>query len=66
MKDFSFHPLLKNIQVIRPLLSYPKDKIEEVCKKFDIPYFEDRTNFDTSMSLRNEIRHNFIIPLSKI
>lgn len=66
MKTISWHPLLKNTQVIRPLLSYPKEKIEEVCKTYSIPYFEDKTNFDTSTSLRNELRHNYIFPLSKL
>jgi len=67
METISNHPLLdKNIYVIRPLLSLPKSEIEEFCIKNKIKYFEDKTNFDTSTSLRNKIRHEFIIPLSKL
>ena len=67
MEFLSEHPLLdKNIFVIRPLLSIPKPEIEKFCTKNNIKFFEDKTNFDTTTSLRNKLRHDFIIPLSKL
>ena len=67
METISTQPLLdKSIEVIRPLLAIPKSKIENFCIKNDIKFFEDKTNFDTSTSLRNKLRHEFIIPLSKL
>jgi tRNA(Ile)-lysidine synthase TilS/MesJ len=67
METISTQPLLdKGIEVIRPLLSISKGEIENYCLKNDIKFFEDKTNFDTSTSLRNKLRHDFIIPLSKL
>lgn len=67
MKFLSKHPLLdENISIIRPLLPIPKSEIEKFCTKNNIKFFEDKTNFDTTTSLRNKLRHNFIIPLSKL
>lgn len=67
MKFINTHPLLDHpILVIRPLLSLSKEEIENNCKEYNIKYFEDKTNFDTSTSLRNKIRHEFIIPLSQL
>ena len=60
------HPLIKNASVLRPLLYFSKDEIEDYCKQYEIPYFEDRTNFDTSVSIRNKLRHEFIFPLEKL
>jgi tRNA(Ile)-lysidine synthase TilS/MesJ len=67
MGTISTHPLLdQQIEVIRPLLAISKEEIENYCSKNDIKFFEDKTNFDTSTSLRNKLRHEFIIPLSKL
>jgi tRNA(Ile)-lysidine synthase TilS/MesJ len=67
MKFINTHPLLDHpILVVRPLLSLSKEEIENNCKEYNIKYFEDKTNFDTSTSLRNKIRHEFIIPLSQL
>lgn len=67
METISSHPLLnEEIKVIRPLLSLPKSKIENFCITNQIKFFEDKTNFDTSTSLRNKLRLDFISPLSKL
>ena len=67
MEFISNQPLLdKEIQVVRPLLSISKSEIENFCIENNIKFFEDKTNFDTSTSLRNKLRHDFIIPLSKL
>ncbi len=56
MKFIDKSPLLQNVQTVRPLLSFTKTQIEEFCSKFNIPFFIDQTNLDSSTSLRNNIR----------
>ena len=67
MEFLSTQPLLdEKIKVVRPLLSISKSAIENFCIDNNIKFFEDKTNFDTSTSLRNKLRHDFLIPLSKL
>jgi tRNA(Ile)-lysidine synthase TilS/MesJ len=50
---------------VRPLLTRPKMEIEKQCSLLNIPYIIDPTNHDPSISLRNQIRHQFLFPLSE-
>lgn len=52
-----------NGKIIRPLLFAQKTEIEEFCKKNNITYRTDKSNFDTNF-LRNKFRHQ-IIPFFK-
>ena len=60
------HYLLGEIQLLRPLLSLSKQKIEAECQALKIPFVQDQTNFDTTTSLRNKIRNEFLFPLSAL
>ena len=65
MHQIQKHPLLpQHSEVCRPLLNTPKSEILNVCNLIWLPYFEDKTNQDCSISKRNRIRHNIIEPLS--
>lgn len=66
MKTFDTNSLLKNIQIIRPLLSLTKMQIEDCCKKNNIPYFVDHTNFDVDVSLRNKIRNEIFLKFGEL
>jgi hypothetical protein len=41
----------------RPLLGFSKDRLIATCKGFDIPWIEDETNKDKSLTARNALRH---------
>ena len=57
------HPLLPScIKLMRPLLWFTKKTIEENCLRLHIPFFQDETNTNPEVSLRNHIR-NKILPL---
>jgi len=56
----------ENTKILRPLLYEDKESIEKYCEDNDIPFFQDKTNFDTTVSIRNNIRHNYIFPLNKL
>lgn len=66
MQLLDTHPLLEDIQVIRPLLTLSKEQIETACQELQIPFVQDQTNFDTTTSLRNKVRNEFLFPLSKL
>lgn len=53
----------KEFKIIRPLLSYTKEKILEYNKSHNIPYFIDNSNTNTKYT-RNRYRKN-ILPLLK-
>ena len=59
------HLLPEWCKVCRPLLDTPKSDILNICNNAWIPYFEDETNLDNSVSKRNYIRNQIINPLSK-
>lgn len=61
MNKIQQHNLLKWVKVIRPLLSLWKNYIAQVCKKNNIPFVVDQSNFDSSVSLRNKLR-NEVLP----
>lgn len=52
-------------KVCRPLLDLPKSDILDICETVWIPYFEDKTNLDNSVSKRNWLRNVIIKPLSE-
>ena len=45
-----------NKKVIRPLLSLPKQDIQQKCDALNLFYFTDKTNLDISVSKRNLLR----------
>ncbi len=49
----------EGILVYRPLLSYTKKELEEICRTSNIRYYIDCTNTDTSLS-RNYMRHEVL------
>lgn len=51
--------IIKNVNIIRPLLGYTKQQLQEYCKENDIVYSYDYTNEDVSL-LRNKIRHKIL------
>lgn len=55
------------ISVCRPLLEFSKLDLVETCKANGISYFEDSSNFDASITHRNEIRRQLEVmdPLLK-
>lgn len=55
---------IKGMTVIRPLLSYSKKELEDICVKNNVPFAIDKTNFDKTI-LRNKIRHEKIARMSK-
>ncbi|PWY74077.1 PP-loop family protein [Aspergillus eucalypticola CBS 122712] len=44
------------ISITRPLLSFPKQSLLATCKENNIPYVDDPTNFDPTLTPRNAIR----------
>ena len=65
MREVENHHLLPyECKVCRPLLETAKSEILNICNKAWIPFFEDATNFDDSVSRRNWIRNQILNPLS--
>lgn len=60
--SLGIEPLSKRdgYQLIRPMLSVPKQHIYHYQQQYDVPYFEDHTNQDNTY-VRNDIR-NRILP----
>lgn len=55
------------INVYRPLLGFGKDRLIATCVQNKIPWFEDRTNDDRTLTMRNAVRHlykNYEMPLA--
>ena len=44
------------ISILRPLLSYTKDRLVATCEQAGIRWVEDETNTDPSLTLRNTVR----------
>lgn len=55
--------IIKGVEVIRPLLSYSKKELTDICEKNRVPFSIDKTNFDISI-LRNHIRHDIVAKMS--
>ncbi|RKF58367.1 putative tRNA-lysidine synthase [Erysiphe neolycopersici] len=47
------------IQIYRPLLNFSKSRLIFTCKAYQIPWFEDKTNYDVTLTKRNAIRNLF-------
>jgi tRNA(Ile)-lysidine synthase len=47
------------IQILRPLLGFRKDRLIATCEEHHLPWAEDKTNRDHTLTLRNAIRHVF-------
>ncbi|KAJ9368340.1 hypothetical protein DTO282E5_6933 [Paecilomyces variotii] len=45
------------ILICRPLLSFPKSNLVTTCNENNIPFVNDPTNFDPTLTPRNAIRH---------
>ena len=55
--------VIRNVRIIRPLLSFSKQELLDICKDNNIPYSIDKTNFDLTIK-RNEIRFNYVSQLT--
>lgn len=54
----------KNVEIIRPLLSYSKKELLDYCKDNSVPFSIDSSNLKDDYS-RNKIRHSIVEKLSK-
>ena len=45
------------VKVLRPLLRFSKDNLLATCVSRDLPWIEDPTNQDRTLTVRNAIRH---------
>lgn len=52
--------------IIRPLLDFSKSEIIDTCKLNGVKWFEDPTNKDTSLTIRNRLRYYILeyVPLN--
>ncbi|KAH6620901.1 hypothetical protein B0J18DRAFT_457514 [Chaetomium sp. MPI-SDFR-AT-0129] len=53
------------VMVYRPLLQFSKDRLVATCVENNVPWFEDHTNTDQTLTLRNAVRHmhrNYKLP----
>lgn len=52
--------------LVRPLLWLTKDRITEICKTNKIPFVQDMSNFDSTTSKRNKLRHEILPQLTSL
>ena len=45
------------VMVYRPLLEFSKDRLIATCEANGVPWFEDATNQDATLTMRNAVRH---------
>jgi hypothetical protein len=45
------------VKVYRPLLAFGKDELRRMCQEAEMQWFEDHTNKDPTLTMRNAIRH---------
>ncbi|KAH0444677.1 pp-loop family protein [Colletotrichum camelliae] len=45
------------VMIYRPLLGFSKDRLRTTCERHRVRWFEDRTNADPTLTLRNAVRH---------
>ena len=60
MKEKRF---VKELDILRPFLSYEKKELYQEAKKYDVPYLEDESN-ESDDYTRNRYRHH-VIPFLK-
>ena len=47
------------VKVYRPLLQFGKERLMATCEADDMEWFEDHTNKDPSVTMRNAVRHMY-------
>lgn len=47
------------VRVMRPLLRFNKDRLLATCAHWNVPWVEDETNSDRTLTVRNAVRHIF-------
>ncbi|KAI0537028.1 hypothetical protein GGR58DRAFT_473194, partial [Xylaria digitata] len=55
------------IMIYRPLLEFPKDRLIATCEASKVPWWEDSTNRDQTLTMRNAVRHmykNYTLPVA--
>ncbi|KAI1323840.1 adenine nucleotide alpha hydrolases-like protein [Xylariaceae sp. FL0255] len=55
------------VMLYRPLLEFPKDRLIATCEANNVPWWEDVTNQDATVTMRNAVRtmaKNYNIPLA--
>ncbi|KAL2160133.1 hypothetical protein VTH06DRAFT_1788 [Thermothelomyces fergusii] len=55
------------IMVYRPLLGFSKDRLIATCLENNVPWFEDHTNSDRTLTMRNAVRYmhkNHTLPVA--
>ncbi|KAK3684311.1 hypothetical protein B0T22DRAFT_501542 [Podospora appendiculata] len=55
------------VTIYRPLLHFSKDRLIATCVENGIPWFEDHTNADSTLTMRNAVRHmlrNHTLPVA--
>lgn len=45
------------VQIYRPLLGFSKERLVATCLHNDVPWFEDATNRDPTLTMRNAVRY---------
>lgn len=57
IKAFPFPIESGGIRLLRPLLNFEKPRLIATCRANDMPWAEDPTNIDPTLTARNAIRH---------
>ncbi|KAF2965046.1 hypothetical protein GQX73_g8505 [Xylaria multiplex] len=55
------------IMIYRPLLEFSKDRLIATCEANKVPWWEDSTNQDQTLTMRNAVRHmckNYTLPVA--
>lgn len=55
------------VRVYRPLLAFTKEELQKTCEAHGMPWFEDKTNADPTVTMRNAIRNiykNHTLPVA--
>lgn len=55
------------VMIYRPLLGFSKDRLIATCEANGVPWFEDATNHDPTLTMRNAVRHvckNYTLPVA--
>ncbi|KAI1825162.1 adenine nucleotide alpha hydrolases-like protein [Xylaria intraflava] len=55
------------VMIYRPLLGFPKDRMIATCEANGVPWFEDATNQDSTLTMRNAVRNlykNYTLPVA--
>ncbi|KAI1139773.1 adenine nucleotide alpha hydrolases-like protein [Hypoxylon sp. FL0543] len=45
------------VMMYRPLLEFSKDRLIATCLEYNVPWWEDATNQDATLTMRNAVRH---------